>query len=197
MHMLRDKGMRLHAAQRACRSNMRSMQRALHAEGVQCGCACSVGLTARMQRAGAACRGVALRAAGSACCVLHACRGHVPPCSGQHLHAEGMEVTPGACRGHALHPCMQRPECACSVHAASARPLPPSLQQVPIGLYDRSVAVFGAALVIDILNSLFELRTTKLDFALLPCFIKGMATTTNMLLRTGKGVVSMGPDGRM
>lgn len=69
--------------------------------------------------------------------------------------------------------------------------------QVPAVLYDRSVAVFGAALVIDVLNSLFELRTTKLDFALLPCFIKGMATTTNALLRAGRGAVVLGAGGRM
>jgi hypothetical protein len=68
---------------------------------------------------------------------------------------------------------------------------------VPAILYERSMAVFGAALVIDILNSLFELRSTKLDFALLPCFIKGMATTTNVLLRGGRGAVVLGTGGRM
>jgi len=77
----------------------------------------------------------------------------------------------------------------------ASQPAPP--HQVPTILYDRSVAVFGAALIIDVLNSLFELRTTKLDFALLPCFIKGMATTTNVLMRSGLAVIRQGPGGRM
>lgn len=71
------------------------------------------------------------------------------------------------------------------------------LRQVPSAFYDRAAAVFGTALVIDVLNSLFELRTTKLDFVLLPCFVKGMATTTNLLLRGGAGAIARGPAGRM
>jgi hypothetical protein len=74
---------------------------------------------------------------------------------------------------------------------------PPRAPQVPSSFYDRSVAVFGTALAIDVLNSLFELRTTKLDFALLPCLIKGLATTTNVLMLLGRGAVALGPGGRV
>lgn len=70
-------------------------------------------------------------------------------------------------------------------------------EEVPPVYYDRAFAVFGTALVIDALNSLFELQTTKLDFVLLPCFVKGMATTTNALLRGGAAVIARGPGGRM
>lgn len=52
-------------------------------------------------------------------------------------------------------------------------------------LYDRSTLVFGTALLLDVLNALFEAKTAKLDFVLLPAFIKGMAVLTNLMIRGG------------
>ena len=55
--------------------------------------------------------------------------------------------------------------------------------QVPRHVHDRSTFVFATALAIDLLNILFEHRSTRLDFVLLPACIKGLATTTNVLVR--------------
>jgi hypothetical protein len=54
--------------------------------------------------------------------------------------------------------------------------------QVPVAMYDRSVFVFGTALLVDVLNALFEAKTTKLDFVLLPAFIKGVVVLTNLVI---------------
>ncbi|KAG1673965.1 hypothetical protein FOA52_015721 [Chlamydomonas sp. UWO 241] len=56
-------------------------------------------------------------------------------------------------------------------------------EQVPSYIYDRSVVMFSTATAIDVLNVLFELKTSKLGYVLLPMFIKSVATTTNVLIR--------------
>ncbi|KAF6266651.1 hypothetical protein COO60DRAFT_1654489 [Scenedesmus sp. NREL 46B-D3] len=54
-------------------------------------------------------------------------------------------------------------------------------RQVPVLVYDRSMFMFGTAFVIDVLSACFELKTSRLDMVLLPAFVKGVATLTNIL----------------
>ncbi|GFH14962.1 uncharacterized protein HaLaN_11106, partial [Haematococcus lacustris] len=68
--------------------------------------------------------------------------------------------------------------------------------QVPMQLYDRSTFLFFTALVMDVLNILFERQTTKLDYVLLPAFVKGMATTSNLVVRFGAPSVAFTTLGR-
>ncbi|GFH30188.1 uncharacterized protein HaLaN_28988, partial [Haematococcus lacustris] len=69
-------------------------------------------------------------------------------------------------------------------------------EQVPMQVYDRSTFLFLTALVMDVLNILFERQTTKLDYVLLPAFVKGMATTSNMVVRFGTPTVAFTTLGR-
>jgi hypothetical protein len=69
--------------------------------------------------------------------------------------------------------------------------------QVPSIIYERSTFIFGTAFLFDVMNAMFELKTSRLDFILLPAFIKGLATTTNWLVKSGAAVVAMGPTGRL
>lgn len=82
------------------------------------------------------------------------------------------------------------------VQAARSPPLA-AAAQVPRYVYDRSFWLFGAVLLIDCLNALFESRNTKLDFVLLPAFIKAMATGTNYLMRSGRGALALSSSGRL
>lgn len=69
--------------------------------------------------------------------------------------------------------------------------------EVNILIYDRSMLIFATAFSMDVLNIFFEAKTTRLNYVLLPCFIKGTATTTNFLVRTSSAVMMMASDGRM
>ncbi|KXZ46245.1 hypothetical protein GPECTOR_45g115 [Gonium pectorale] len=71
-----------------------------------------------------------------------------------------------------------------------------ALDIVPAAVYDRSTSIFLTALAIDLLNILFERQTIKLDCVLLPTFIKGMASTTNVLVRFYTPVVGLTNLGR-
>jgi hypothetical protein len=64
-------------------------------------------------------------------------------------------------------------------------------------VYDRSLFVFGTAFLLDVLGLLFELRSSRLDMALLPAFIKGAATATNLLMRNGWAAVGLSTGGRV
>ncbi|KAG2431901.1 hypothetical protein HXX76_009392 [Chlamydomonas incerta] len=69
-------------------------------------------------------------------------------------------------------------------------------KEVPNAVYDRSTSIFLTALAIDILNIVFERQTIKLDCVLLPAFIKGMASTTNILVRFFTPVIALTNLGR-
>lgn len=69
--------------------------------------------------------------------------------------------------------------------------------QVPPYVYDRSLFVFGTAFLLDVLGLLFELKTSRLDVVLLPAFVKGAATLTNALVRTGWATVAFSTSGRV
>ncbi|GLC39538.1 Hexokinase-3 [Pleodorina starrii] len=69
-------------------------------------------------------------------------------------------------------------------------------EQVPLAVYDRSTSIFLTALAIDLLNIVFERQTIKLDCVLLPAFIKGMASTTNVLVRFFVPVMALTDGGR-
>jgi hypothetical protein len=64
-------------------------------------------------------------------------------------------------------------------------------------VYDRSLFVFGTAFVLDLLGLLFELKTSRLDVVLLPAFVKGTATLTNVLMRMGWATVAYSTSGRV
>jgi hypothetical protein len=70
-------------------------------------------------------------------------------------------------------------------HAAAAAVAAAAAGQVPGVLYDRSTFVFGTALLVDVLNALFEAKTAKLDFVLLPAYIKSVVVLTNFMIRGG------------
>lgn len=70
-------------------------------------------------------------------------------------------------------------------------------KEVPACYYDRSSCIFFTAFVIDVLSCFFERKTAKLDYVLLPAFIKGTATTTNLLIRNGLANLSVSPTGRI
>lgn len=70
-------------------------------------------------------------------------------------------------------------------------------QEVPRHVYDRALFVFGTAFAVDLLNCLFERKSTKLDYVILPAYIKGVATTTNLLLRCGYGTLALSSAGRV
>ena len=69
--------------------------------------------------------------------------------------------------------------------------------QVPAHVYDRSTFIFITAFCLDVLNMLFERHTTKIDFVLYPAFIKGIASTTNVLARFGTPVIAFSTTGRL
>lgn len=69
--------------------------------------------------------------------------------------------------------------------------------QVPRTIRERSATMFCTALAIDVLNIVFEGQTTRLDYVLLPAFIKGMASTTNLLTLFGGSVLGLTPHGRV
>lgn len=69
--------------------------------------------------------------------------------------------------------------------------------QVPAHVYDRSLFVFGTAFLLDVLGLLFELKTSRMDVVLLPAFVKGAATLTNALVRSGWGTVAFSTGGRV
>ncbi|GIL60978.1 hypothetical protein Vafri_15766 [Volvox africanus] len=69
-------------------------------------------------------------------------------------------------------------------------------EQVPLSVYDRSTSIFLTALAIDLLNIVFERQTIKVDCVLLPAFIKGMASTTNLLVRFFVPVMALTDAGR-
>lgn len=71
------------------------------------------------------------------------------------------------------------------------------LLQVPAHVYDRSLCAFGTAFLLDVLGALFELKSSRLDMVLLPAFVKGAATITNLLARGGWGAVATGAGGRV
>lgn len=71
------------------------------------------------------------------------------------------------------------------------------LWQVPSYIYDRSTFIFVTALSLDLLNILFERHTTKVDFVMYPAFIKGMASTTNLVTRFGTPIVAFSTTGRL
>ena len=68
--------------------------------------------------------------------------------------------------------------------------------QIPSSMHDRSTCVFLTALAVDILNIIFEQKSIKIDCVLLPAFIKGMASTTSVLVRFFVPVVFMSSGGR-
>jgi len=70
------------------------------------------------------------------------------------------------------------------------------MPQVPAHVYDRSLFVFGTAFLLDVLGLLFELRSSRLDVVLLPAFVKGVATLTNSLMRSGTATVAFSTTGR-
>lgn len=65
-----------------------------------------------------------------------------------------------------------------------------------MAIYDRSTMIFLTALVIDVLNVIFEQQSIKVDCILLPAFIKFMASTTNLLVRFSVPVVFLTDTGR-
>lgn len=69
--------------------------------------------------------------------------------------------------------------------------------QVPRHIYDRSFYLFGTVFLLDCLNALFLCNSAKLDFVLLPALIKGLATTTNLLLSRGWGILALSTAGRV
>lgn len=69
--------------------------------------------------------------------------------------------------------------------------------QVSPYIYDRSLWLFATVFAIDCLNALFESKNTKLDYVLLPAFVKGMATTSNMLLTRGWATLALTSTGRV
>ena len=69
--------------------------------------------------------------------------------------------------------------------------------QVPLQIYDRSTFIFLTAFALDVLNMVSEWHTTKIDFVLYPAFIKGMASTTNLIARFGVPVVAFSTTGRL
>jgi hypothetical protein len=71
------------------------------------------------------------------------------------------------------------------------------LLQVPSYIYDRSLFVFGTAFLLDVLGLLFELKSSRLDVVLLPAFVKGAATLTNGLMRSGWATVTFSSSGKM
>jgi hypothetical protein len=81
-------------------------------------------------------------------------------------------------------------------HSLTAPSYTPLLQ-VPPYVYDRSLFVFGTAFLLDVLGLLFELRSSRLDVVLLPAFVKGAATLTNVLARTGWATVAFSTSGRV
>ena len=64
-------------------------------------------------------------------------------------------------------------------------------------VYDRSSFIYATALAIDVLNIIFERKSTRLDMVMLPAFIKGMATTTNMMVRFFKPNLIFSSGGRV
>lgn len=64
-------------------------------------------------------------------------------------------------------------------------------------MYDRSLFVFGTACLLDVLGMLFELKSSRLDMVVLPAFVKGLATLTNGLVRSGWAAVGIGASGRL
>jgi hypothetical protein len=64
-------------------------------------------------------------------------------------------------------------------------------------VYDRSLFIFGTAFLLDLLGLLFELKSSRLDVVLLPAFVKGTATLTNVLMRTGYATVAHSTSGRV
>lgn len=83
-----------------------------------------------------------------------------------------------------------------STHTCTTLHMPMPLQ-VPPYVYDRSLFVFGTAFLLDVLGLLFELKTSRLDVVLLPAFVKGAATLTNALARTGWATVAFSTSGRV
>jgi hypothetical protein len=81
----------------------------------------------------------------------------------------------------------------CTCYAQKRNPA--ALLQVPILVYDRSMFMFGTAFVIDVLSACFELKTSRLDMVLLPAFVKGLATLTNVLVRYGWATIGAAPNG--
>lgn len=69
--------------------------------------------------------------------------------------------------------------------------------QVPAHVYDRSLFVFGTAFLLDVLGLFFELKTSRMDVVLLPAFVKGAATLTNALVRSGWATVAYSTGGRV
>ena len=69
--------------------------------------------------------------------------------------------------------------------------------QVPTMIYDRSTFIFLTAFVVDLMGIVFERQTAKLDFLLLPAFIKCMASSTNILVRFMQPVVLLTTGGRV
>ncbi|MEW5298288.1 MAG: hypothetical protein WDW36_001429 [Sanguina aurantia] len=69
--------------------------------------------------------------------------------------------------------------------------------QVPEELHDRSTFIFMTAMSLDLLNVFFERNTVKLDFVLLPAFIKFVACTTNMMIQFGSPVLCVSAGGRL
>jgi hypothetical protein len=66
---------------------------------------------------------------------------------------------------------------------------------VPHVVYERSLAAFGTAFVLDVLGVLFEAKSSRLDMVLLPAFVKGAATATNALAASGWACVALSSGG--
>ena len=75
--------------------------------------------------------------------------------------------------------------------------LPVCVVQVPSLIYDRVFAIFATAFGIDIMGSCFEAKAMKLQFILLPAFIKGLAAFTVWKLRMGHAVLVLDREGNM
>lgn len=64
-------------------------------------------------------------------------------------------------------------------------------------MHDRSTFIFLTAMSLDLLNVFFERNTVKLDFVLLPTFIKLVACTTNVIVQARFPVLCISHAGRL
>jgi hypothetical protein len=73
----------------------------------------------------------------------------------------------------------------------------PWLLQVPKRNYELGFWMFFCVFVLDCLNAMFESRNTKLNFVLLPAFVKALAGFTTLLLWRGSATLALSSSGRV